>query len=480
MSTPLARAHARLQLKKPAPPGGAPPGTPPGGGSGGLGGAPASSRPSVASSATARGRSVTDAAPPRGEAPSAYTPPPCYSQPTEPPVTDFALKLLRAKAAQLERQVVLATSDVKARDCLVADAVAAVNGIRAHAASAAGARSLEEAQSALRELDAYARAAVAKCLAKNDAATQDEPQWEVPFTPAGGNKFLTPAPASCSFGGNGGDGGVTVTGAAWGEARSMIQGAKVAELEEHLCSLAPELDALAARLTGEVDLGLADAAMQVDTVARALAQLAALSPTRGFLFGAAAQPRRGAPPARKPGAKAAPGAAPPARRAGAAAGGGSAAGSSSSAAAASVSASAAKGRLPDVAMALSMLPPFAPGREVDGRDSLARLLRDAAAAEAAWASEREGLRAELAAARAGGSAGAFAPPAPPQQRAAFGADDDGVLRAAAGPLRRVLAAGAAVESAPSETTLKSLVAVISGERPYLDAALRAIETKARG
>jgi hypothetical protein len=474
MSTPLARAHARLQLKKPAPPGGAPPGTPPGGS---TGGAAAGGRPSVASSA-ARGRSVTDAAPPRGEqqAPAAYTPPPCYSQPTEPPVTDFALKLLRARAAQLERQVVLATSDVKSRDCLVADAVAAVNGIRAHAASAAGARSLEEAQAALRELDAYACAAVGKCLAKNDAAARDDaPQWEVPFTPAGGNKFLTPAPAACSFGGSG-DGGVTVAGAAWGEARAMVQGAKVAELEEHLCSLAPELDALAARLTGEVDLGLADAAMQVDTVARALAQLAALSPTRGFLFGAAAQPRRGAP-ARKPGAKAAPGATP-ARKPGAAGGAAAApAAASSSAAASSVSASAAKGRLPDVAMALSMLPPFAPGREVEGRDSLARLLRDAAAAEAAWASEREGLRAELAAARAGGSA--FAAP-PPQQRAAFGADDDGVLRAAAGPLRRVLAAGAAVESAPSEVTLKALVAAISGERPYLDAAVRAIEAKARG
>jgi hypothetical protein len=397
MSTQLQRRT--LQLRKPVPPGApsAPPSTPP---------AAAAARPAAAS---------------------------------EPePVTDHALRFLRARAAQLERQVSLACAEVRSRDALVADAVAALDGVRELAHAAAGARSPEEAQPALRQLDAFARSTLAKCLERGCALGGDEePRWLVPFTPAAGNRFLTPAPAAGAW-----DSGasVTVAGAASGEARALVQGARVAALEEMLVSLAPALAQLAQQR------GCDDAlAAQVDAAARQLAELAALSPTRGFLFGSpAAQPRSGAarpaPPkkpaalrAPAPAAAAAPGA-KPSRPA------------------------AAPGRLPDLAGALASMPPFAPGRESDGRDAVAHLLRDAAAAEAAWAAERQAMRAELDSARAARTA-AHAPPA---------------LAAAAAPLRRVLDAGAAVERAPSEATLKALVAAMVSERAVLDAALHAL------
>lgn len=397
MSTPLQRRT--LQLRKPVPPGApsAPPATPPG----------AAARP----------------------APDASLP---------EPVTEHALRFLRARAAQLERQVSLACAEVRSRDAVVADAVAALDGVRELARAAAGARSPEEAAPALRELDAFARSTLAKCLERGCAlGGDDEPRWLVAFTPAAGNRFLTPAPAAGAW-----DSGAsaTVAGAASGEARALVQGARVAALEESLVSLAPALAQLAQQR------GCDDAlAAQVDAAARELAELAALSPTRGFLFGSPAQPRsvtaRPAPPKKPAAPRAAPAAAPGAKPARPA---------------------AAPGRLPDLADALSSMPPFAPGRESDGRDAVARLLRDAAAAEAAWAAEREALRAELDSARAHArTAAPHAPPAAP-------------LAAAAAPLRRVLDAGAAVERAPSEATLKALVAAIVGERAALDAAMHAM------
>jgi hypothetical protein len=396
MSTPLQRRT--LQLRKPVPPGApsAPPSTPP---------AAAAARPAAA------------------------------SEPER--VTDHALRFLRARAAQLERQVSLACAEVRSRDALVADAVAALDGVRELAHTAAGARSPEEAQPALRQLDAFARSTLAKCLERGCALGGDEePRWLVPFTPAAGNHFLTPAPAAGAW-----DSGAsaTVAGAASGEARALVQGARVAALEEMLVSLAPELAQLAQQR------GCDDAlAAQVDAAARQLAELAALSPTRGFLFGSPAQPRSGAArpaPPKKPAAlrAPAPAAAPGAKPSRPA---------------------AAPGRLPDLAGALASMPPFAPGRETDGRDAVAHLLRDAAAAEAAWAAERQAMRAELDSARsASARTAAHAPPA---------------LAAAAAPLRRVLDAGAAVERAPSEATLKALVAAVVSERAALDAALHAL------
>ena len=401
MSTPLQR---RLQLRKPVPPG-----------------AP----------------SPTPSTPPA----AASRPAPAAAQPE--PATEHSLRFLRARAAQLERQVALASAEVRSRDALVADAVAALDGVRGLACSAAAARSPEEAQPLLRELDAFTRSTLAKVLERGCAAAGDEEEqlrWLVPFEPAAGNRFLTPAPAPGAWGGGE---RVTVAGAASGEARALVQGALVAALEERLTALAPALAALAP------ELGAEPLAAQVDAAARELAELAALSPTRGFLFGGAAQPRGAARPAAAPKK-----AAMPAR------------------AAAAAPAAAAKrpgvtGRLPDLSGALASLPPFAPGRETDGRDGVAQLLRDAASVEAALLAERDALRAELAAAK-GARAAAPAPAAPAAAAA------PAALLSAAAPLRRVLDAGAAVERAPSEATLKGLVAAIASERSALDAALRAL------
>jgi hypothetical protein len=355
-------------------------------------------------------------------------------------VTEHSLRFLRARAAQLERQVALASAEVRSRDALVADAVAALDSVRGLACSAAAARSPEEAQPLLRELDAFTRTTLAKVLERGCAASgdgeQEQTRWLVPFEPAGGNRFLTPPPAAGAWGG---DERVTVAGAASGEARALVQGALVARLEESLTSLAPALAALAH------ELGADALAAQVDAAARELAELAALSPTRGFLFGAPAQPRgtpapRPAAVARKTPVRAAAAAPPPAaKRPGVA------------------------GRLPDLSGALAALPPFAPGCETDGRNGVAQLLRDAAAVEAALLAERDALRVELEAAKARASAPAAVSAAAPAA----------VLSAAA-PLRRVLDAGAAVERMPSEATLKGLVAAIAGERAALDAALRAL------
>lgn len=406
MSTPIQR---RLLLRKPAPPGGTPSSTP--------------------------------------SAPSAVPRPDAAARPEA--VTDHALRFLRARAAQLERQVALASAEVRSRDALVADAVAALDGVRSLALNAGSARSAEEAQPLLRELDAFARSTLSRCLERGCAASQEETRWLVDFEPAAGNRFLTPAPSAGSW--NSGE-RATVAGAASGEARALVQGALVASLEERLVSLAPALSSLAQQLGAEEAL----LAAQVDALARELAELAALSPTRGFLFGSAAQPGRAAP---RP-AAAAPKRAPPSRAAAPAA-------VPASAPAPARRPGLAAGRLPDLAGALASLPPFAAGRDSEGRDGVAALLRCAATAEAAWMAEREAMRAELEEARTRQrSSAAIAKEATPA-----------ALLAAAAPLGRVLDAAAAVERAPSEATLKGLVSAVSAERAALDAALQALSLR---
>jgi hypothetical protein len=229
------------------------------------------------------------------------------------PLSVHAASVLRSKCAQLERQVVAAAADARRSEARSADAVAAVEGVRAHARAVACAHGSEQAVAAL---TAWADATLARFDAKH-AGGPLEASWEVPFVPAAGNRFLWDGSGE---GSSWGTQELSVVGAVNGEARALLDGARVAALEERLVSLAPQLEALLTLLERRREGGSEEAEALRRTLpllsnaAHELVDMAALAPARGRLFGSHAtraqrlHRRAGAPPSQPgpPGARAAP------------------------------------------------------------------------------------------------------------------------------------------------------------------------------
>jgi len=225
-------------------------------------------------------------------------------------LTAHAVRAWRSRALQLERATALALGDVQRSELLVNDALAVVDGVRAHARSVAEGGSAEKlveyAETALRRFDAKHR----------ERAETLSLSLDLPFEPNAGNTFLRTTsddagPDSWSSGDR-----LTMSGLIKGD-NALLDGARIAALEAKLVELAPALEKLSYRLErimqAEVldstephgGLGTGDLLRTtlpiVRGAARELNDLAQVTPGRGFLMGgnvADARSARNAPPSR--------------------------------------------------------------------------------------------------------------------------------------------------------------------------------------
>ena len=209
--------------------------------------------------------------------------------------TALSARLARAKAAQLERQLALLQSTLDAKDALVADALALAARCAelAEAASLTGVPPAQAAAAAV-ELGRFASREAAKLSTRHADAPAAE--WRVAHVACAGNPFLQAATKGGSGGGGGGgwdaDETLSVASLSLGGGRALVEGARVVRLEESLLELAPLLSVLQQRLaaakTAEGDaLGDISAAVEAaaEAAGRELSWLAAVAPTRGYLFG---------------------------------------------------------------------------------------------------------------------------------------------------------------------------------------------------
>ena len=223
---------------------------------------------------------------PGASRPSETPPPTPPPPPAEPPVSAHALRHLRAKCAQLERALQLATAAARTGDAAVAEAVTALDSGRERVARCAAAAPSEE----LRALESALDSSAARLRGRASQAGSEV--WQTPFQPAGGNRFLAQA---AEAGGWGAEPRPTSVSDALCSPLVHVQAARVAALEELLSELAPLLQDVAARL-GEGSLETI-AHQATDQAARQLAELAALAPSRGYLYGAPPPPRAPSRPA---------------------------------------------------------------------------------------------------------------------------------------------------------------------------------------
>ena len=222
-------------------------------------------------------------------------------------LTAHAVRAWRSRALQLERATALALGDVQRSELLVNDALAVVDGVRAHARSIAEGGSAEKlveyAESALRRFDAKHR----------ERAETLSLSPDLPFEPNAGNTFLRSTsddagPDSWSSGDR-----LTISGLTRGE-NALLDGARIAALEAKLVELAPVLEKLSYRLERIMQTEVLDSTEPHGTgdllratlpllrsTARELNDLAQVTPGRGFLMGgnvADARSARKAPPTR--------------------------------------------------------------------------------------------------------------------------------------------------------------------------------------
>lgn len=235
------------------------------------------------------------------ESPLASAPAPAsVKAPSPPPESGgaaFALpaRLYRARAAQLERQLSLLSGSLEARDAAVVGAAALARRCAEMAAAVAATPSPHGMAAAAQELAVFAAREAGRVELR--AADGLSAEWRLAFMPAAGNPFLAAARSSrgWDWGAGGGD-NPSVADIASGAAAAVVDGARVALLEQELSELSPVLAALRARLaaasTAEgdaLDDAAAAAAPLVEAASTALAQLAQLAPARGgVLFGSAA------------------------------------------------------------------------------------------------------------------------------------------------------------------------------------------------